>query len=336
MRLYWSPEFGDRWVLEDDDGSRWSIPAGGGEKERFVGDAELLEPLDVPSTVPSSLQIVLVGVPEIAARAGVKTDTVRKWRQRHDDFPRPLADLAAGPVWSLEAVERWLRTHATARENVDFLGVRNLRSGRQSAPTAEAPYWRPATSRLFTAKADDYRLIAMPESGELGWPRYLEGYRMAAQLVLDQIVRTGSDQDFLLYPLVFLYRQHLELQLKLVIHLGRQLHGGRGAPMKTHSLTALWDVAIQHIRRVWPDDEHDTAAIRTDLEEFDSLDSGSYAFRYPVGTTQEPSLPPSLSRFNVKAFAERADELGDFLEGASEGMWVHRDWQRDLEQEYAG
>lgn len=176
----------------------------------------------------------------------------------------------------------------------------------------------------------------MPASGDLGWPLYLQGYRMAAHLVLRRTVRTGADQDFLAYPLVFLYRQYLELHLKLVNHLGRELHGGRVAPMNAHSLTALWDGAIQHIRRVWPNDIQDTAAIRADFEEFDSLDRGSYAFRFPVGTTQEPSLPANLTRFNVAAFARRAEEIGKYLEGASEGMWVHRDWKRDLDQEYTG
>jgi hypothetical protein len=336
VRISWTPEYSDRWVIEEEDGSRWTIPHGGGDKKAFAGDSALLERLDVPPTAPASLQVVLVGVPEIADHAGVQNDTVRKWRQRHDDFPRPVAELAAGPVWSLAAVERWLRTHATAREEADVLGMRELRPGRRPGPSTTPPEWRPETSRLFSGEAEDYRLIAMPESGELVWPLYLEGYRMAAQLVLRRIVRTESDQDFFAYPLVFLYRQYLELQLKLIIHLGRELHGGRGAPIKTHSLTALWDVAIGHIRRVWPDDSQGTTAIRADLEEFDSLDRGSYAFRYPVGTTQEPSLPANLTRFNVKTFARRAEEIGEYLEGASEGMWVHRDWQRDLEREFVG
>jgi len=158
---------------------------------------------------------------------------------------------------------------------------------------------------------------------------------MAAQQLLSRIEETGSDQDFLVYPLVFLYRQYLELQLKLVIHLGREMHGGRGAPMNTHSLTALWDVAVGQIRRTWPNDTQNTTPIRADLEEFDSLDRGSHAFRYPVGTTQEPSLPENLTRFNVAAFARRAEEIGEYLESVSEGMWVHRDWQREMAAEDA-
>jgi hypothetical protein len=334
MHLYWTPEQPDAWVIEDDDGSRSSIPRGGGEKQPFLGDPDLLQPIDVPPTVPASLQVTLVGVPEIADSAGVRADTVRKWRQRHADFPRPIAELNAGPVWSLEGVERWLRTHATAREDVDVLSLRELRPGRYSGPDTSAPLWQPETSRLFTAEANHSHLIAMPVSGEQGWPSYEQGYLMAAQQILARIAETGSDQDFLVYPLVFLYRQYLELQLKLVIHLGRELYGGRGAPMNTHSLTALWDVAVGYIHRTWPDDTQNTTPIRADLEEFDSLDRGSYAFRYPIGTTQEPSLPENLTRFNVATFARRTEEIGEYIESASEGMWVHRDWKREMAAEF--
>lgn len=51
----------------------------------------------------------LVGATEIALRADVKLDTVDKWRRRHEDFPEPIADLAAGAVWAWKDIEKWLR-----------------------------------------------------------------------------------------------------------------------------------------------------------------------------------------------------------------------------------
>jgi hypothetical protein len=50
----------------------------------------------------------LVGLIEIAQRAGVRRTQVSVWRTRHDDFPAPLADLAVGPVFAWEQVKRWL------------------------------------------------------------------------------------------------------------------------------------------------------------------------------------------------------------------------------------
>jgi hypothetical protein len=50
----------------------------------------------------------LVGMSEIASNAGVRPDTVGKWRLRHADFPVPIATLAMGPLWSWYEVEAWL------------------------------------------------------------------------------------------------------------------------------------------------------------------------------------------------------------------------------------
>ena len=50
----------------------------------------------------------LVGLTEIAQRAGVQKPVVAMWRTRHDDFPEPVADLRTGPVWWWPDVESWL------------------------------------------------------------------------------------------------------------------------------------------------------------------------------------------------------------------------------------
>lgn len=50
----------------------------------------------------------LVGVTELAEKAGVKPHTVTIWRDRHADFPAPAIELAAGPIWSWRDVEPWV------------------------------------------------------------------------------------------------------------------------------------------------------------------------------------------------------------------------------------
>lgn len=50
----------------------------------------------------------LVGVTEIAEKAGVKPQTVTVWRQRHTDFPEPAAELANGPIWFWSDLEEWV------------------------------------------------------------------------------------------------------------------------------------------------------------------------------------------------------------------------------------
>jgi len=62
-----------------------------------------MTPLAPDSTLP------LVGVSEIAARAGVVRSAVTNWVERYDDFPAPVADLHCGPIYWWPHVAAWLR-----------------------------------------------------------------------------------------------------------------------------------------------------------------------------------------------------------------------------------
>lgn len=73
----------------------------------------------------------LVGLTEIAMRAGVQKPVVSKWSVMYTDFPETCADLRTGPVWWWPDVENWLR--ATGREtDADWsweqVNAANLRS----------------------------------------------------------------------------------------------------------------------------------------------------------------------------------------------------------------
>lgn len=54
-----------------------------------------------------------LGMVDIARRAGVTPDAVKKWRARHADFPRPAGQVAGSPVWWWPPVRQWL--HDTSR-----------------------------------------------------------------------------------------------------------------------------------------------------------------------------------------------------------------------------
>lgn len=65
----------------------------------------------------------LVGAKDISTRAGVKVDTVHKWRDRHPSFPDPLAVISDSiPVWDWSQVALWL-------ESRDVKTVRNSPAG---------------------------------------------------------------------------------------------------------------------------------------------------------------------------------------------------------------
>ena len=98
--LYWWPDVA-RWLTTHAS----TAPA---DRRRHVL-AQPTGPLDGRAR-PSSLPVV--GVAEIAARAGVQNSTVCNWRQRYaardPRFPASVLELAMGPIFWWPDVERWL------------------------------------------------------------------------------------------------------------------------------------------------------------------------------------------------------------------------------------
>ncbi len=57
----------------------------------------------------------LVSVSEIATRAGRPVNTIQSWRRRHTDFPGPVVQLAAGPIWNWPTIAAWISTRGAMR-----------------------------------------------------------------------------------------------------------------------------------------------------------------------------------------------------------------------------
>ena len=70
---------------------------------------------EAPDYATSRESAELVSVTELAARAGRSVNTVQSWRRRRRDFPTPVAELAAGPIWRWSQVAPWIQARAPAR-----------------------------------------------------------------------------------------------------------------------------------------------------------------------------------------------------------------------------
>lgn len=108
-----------------------------------------------------------------------------------------------------------------------------------------------------------------------------EGYKRAADLLVDQAIKSRPDRDFLLYPIVFSYRHYIELILKtLIADYGPMV--GVEPDWSCHQLETLWP-RLREILDLCSDD-HDNEALNSVeacIAEFAKIDPGSFTFRYP-------------------------------------------------------
>lgn len=59
----------------------------------------------------------LVGTSEIAVLASTTRSAVSNWAARDPSFPKPVADLACGQIWSKRDIELWLEKNNHLRKN---------------------------------------------------------------------------------------------------------------------------------------------------------------------------------------------------------------------------
>jgi hypothetical protein len=159
------------------------------------------------------------------------------------------------------------------------------------------------------------------------WSIYAEGYRRAGRLLVEHVNSSGVDQDFLVYPIVFCYRQYLELKMKHLVLAGSQLLDLDTELIKSHDLVPLWKSCRSILERVAPDEPMDQLeAVTEGIEQLSKIDSTSEGFRYPEDKkTGAPSLPDTLHRFNLRHFANQVEKLAGLLDGAGEQIAVYLD-----------
>ena len=78
----------------------------------------------------------LIGISEVAKIAGVSRQAVANWRKRSEDFPRPIAELASGPIFQRSHVRAWLRKKGVPMP--DVFSTINLKGGVGKTTTTVA------------------------------------------------------------------------------------------------------------------------------------------------------------------------------------------------------
>jgi len=174
---------------------------------------------------------------------------------------------------------------------------------------------------------------------------YTEGYRRGARLLVEHVMEHQRNQDYLVYPIIFLYRHHIELALKNIIVrtpylIDRPLTDAEKQHLGKHRLDLLWQDLKPMLSAVgeaagWGElDAADVEGSDDYIRQLSELDPDSFSFRYTRSKKGTPSLPAELKRINLRHFAEMLERLADFLDGLDTGLRVLEEGKSEMEAEW--
>ena len=174
-----------------------------------------------------------------------------------------------------------------------------------------------------------------------------ESYFRAATTVREKFESHGNYSDLDGCPIVFLYRHSLELFLKAICDYGNAL-----APLTYNSEIRTADVfkdhsLSRHLKTIkaifsavgWEEDyPHmglEDPVFEEVISEFDKVDNGSFAFRYPVKKDGQTASVADHFTFSVPKFGALIESILKNLSGACVGLDEYCDMLHQMYSEAA-
>ena len=135
------------------------------------------------------------------------------------------------------------------------------------------------------------------------WSHLIQGYGEAAGTLIEQAMAGDAPHDLVVYPIVMLYRHHIELLIKhLYLLTGLELGEDTNYKVRWHDLTSLWLVVRERLPRV-PEMGaiENVKVIDLVVGSYSEADERATTFRYP-DEVQRLRLPAGEGRINLGHF----------------------------------
>jgi hypothetical protein len=159
---------------------------------------------------------------------------------------------------------------------------------------------------------------------------YAKGYYRAASNLAEHLLAKRQFPDYEAYPIVFLYRQSLELYLKgilykaAILYAFKDIDGMDDHLRNSHRLVPLAQGATQVFKRLFPGDQallRKAAKIELVSSEFEEIDQDSYSYRYPIDKQGNASTKPHQI-VNLSALHKALNEVLEGIDTIDFGMDV--------------
>lgn len=190
-------------------------------------------------------------------------------------------------------------------------------------------------SQLFCSGGDK-RLNACVNFSPGNWDLYAVGYKKAADVLVQSVEKERMYNDILIYPIVFLYRQFIELRLKELITLSSDLLEKSSKKIDSHLIDILWKSCRLLLSEALEEIE-DLDKIDPIMQAFYEIDPKSYKSRYPFDNKGNIYYFAN-DHINIQVLSEQMEIVENILGICSTMLHValerKRDWEAEMRKEY--
>ncbi|GBE44567.1 hypothetical protein BMS3Bbin10_02666 [bacterium BMS3Bbin10] len=174
--------------------------------------------------------------------------------------------------------------------------------------------WPTKGDMPFVAADDPYDNAKIAGDGFTRLVLMMKGYKKGADLMVAEAAGGRPNRDILVFPIIFNYRQFLELSLKYQL----ATYGpavGIEPNWQSHDLARLWSefLALLELYGTEDPDEADPVVGKIILE-FAKIDPGSYSYRYPVDRQGNP-VPVAYNDLHLATLADVMEAVAGYFTG---------------------
>lgn len=142
----------------------------------------------------------------------------------------------------------------------------------------------------------------------------MTGYKEAADLMVERSANDRPARDTLVFPIIFNYRQFLELSLKYQLATYGPPVGIR-PNWETHDLATLWSEFLAMLEHYGTEDPDEADPVVGEIIlEFAKIDPRSYSYRYPVDRKGNP-VPVAYSDLHLPTLADVMQAVDGYFTG---------------------
>ena len=163
------------------------------------------------------------------------------------------------------------------------------------------------------------------------WCVYADGYKRAAELLIES-TKNIYETNTVIFPILALYRQYVELSLKEIIAYGQYIDGKGNIPDNEHDLKKLWGCAKNYIITYYQSFEQ-PSRIEQLVHEIHDLDPTSQGARYPFVKRKDKTKETSFSHaplfLNLDALNAHIHELSELLSNVTGYLSISQDLEAE-------